>query len=481
MSRSTVGRSQGLIIPSARARPVPTSKDLPIPSMVPRVRSGSGPTPSGGYVAPTPSPAYPSSYTPGYTPGYPSGYTPNHSAGATSKGLPIPTMRPRPQTSRGLAVSRFFSATPTSNGLPIGSMRARPATSMGLPIESMVPRVPLNNGLPILSMMPRAENIALARTMMQVDDLVAATNRVSGAMTNAAGKIDTGRDWGILGDIAGGIGTGLEWTGNAAVDAGGFAMQATIGTDQLSKAPGALWATTKYFALPKSPIQAILSPISHVNYNLGDPFDVAGKADRFSKVGLAGAVMQEFGVPRTSRFGKVLGHLDVVTPFVGDFKQSAVAHDFAYKRTSFQDYALTTGGTALSYGALMAKQLKKPALIYDLGMLSLEIDRALGGSGELEFYWPWDERAFERQFGMRARGGRVGHGEISLVGERGPEIVRLPAAQQRSREPLGAPGAGASARQRARRDMHIHQQLDGREIARSTVRSLDDDEQWGRR
>jgi hypothetical protein len=182
----------------------------------------------------------------------------------------------------------------------------------------------------------------------------------------------------------------------------------------------------------------------------------------------------------------VLGHLDVVTPFVGDFKQGAVAHDFAYKRTSFQDYALTTGGTALSFGALMAQQLKKPALIYDLGMLSLEIDRALGGSGELELRWPWEQESLERQFGMRrARGGRVGHGETTLVGERGPEIVRLPAgadgAAQRSRGLLGQPRAGGSARQRARRDMHIHQQLDGREIARSTVRSLDDDEQWGRR
>ncbi|MDO8209294.1 hypothetical protein [Conexibacter sp. CPCC 206217] len=86
----------------------------------------------------------------------------------------------------------------------------------------------------------------------------------------------------------------------------------------------------------------------------------------------------------------------------------------------------------------------------------------------------------------RAHGGRVRHGETTLVGERGPEIVQLPAGSDvtpahRSRQlmeraesasPFGS-GAGAQ------RDLHVHQYLDGREVARSTVRNLDDEEQWG--
>lgn len=89
----------------------------------------------------------------------------------------------------------------------------------------------------------------------------------------------------------------------------------------------------------------------------------------------------------------------------------------------------------------------------------------------------------------RARGGRVGHGETTLVGERGPEIVQLPAGSNvvpahRSRELLGrsapagaVPDGGLPG---GRRELHVIQQLDGREIARSTIRNLDDDEQWGR-
>jgi hypothetical protein len=84
-----------------------------------------------------------------------------------------------------------------------------------------------------------------------------------------------------------------------------------------------------------------------------------------------------------------------------------------------------------------------------------------------------------------ARGGRVAHSTTALVGERGPEIVQLPGGANvipahRSRSALQHAGAGASP-VRARRDLHVHQHLDGREIARATLRNLDDDEQWGRR
>ncbi len=73
-------------------------------------------------------------------------------------------------------------------------------------------------------------------------------------------------------------------------------------------------------------------------------------------------------------------------------------------------------------------------------------------------------------------------GETTLVGERGPEIVKLPGGSdavsaqrsQRLHEYAGVTSSGLGGG-----DLHIRQQLDSREIARSTVRSLDDEEQWG--
>lgn len=84
----------------------------------------------------------------------------------------------------------------------------------------------------------------------------------------------------------------------------------------------------------------------------------------------------------------------------------------------------------------------------------------------------------------RARGGVVSSGEITLVGERGPEIVQLPAGSNvitahRTREALER-ASSAPAVPRTRRDLYIHQVLDGREIARATIRNIDDDGQWGR-
>lgn len=84
----------------------------------------------------------------------------------------------------------------------------------------------------------------------------------------------------------------------------------------------------------------------------------------------------------------------------------------------------------------------------------------------------------------RARGGVVSSGEITLVGERGPEIVQLPVGSNvipahRTREALER-ASNAPAFPRTRRDLYIHQVLDGREIARATVRNIDDDGQWGR-
>lgn len=85
-----------------------------------------------------------------------------------------------------------------------------------------------------------------------------------------------------------------------------------------------------------------------------------------------------------------------------------------------------------------------------------------------------------------ASGGVVPRGsQVQLVGERGPELVSLPGGTrvtpsdrttQMLRELAGRPGD----RRTARRDLHIHQYLDGRAIARSTLRNIDDDDQWGR-
>lgn len=473
MSRSTVGSSKGLSIPSMRARPVPTSKGLQIPSMVSRVRSGTGPTPSGGYVAPQPA----TSFTPSYTPPY----TPNHSTGATSQGLPIASMRPRPQTSRGLAVSNFWSGLDRSNGLPIASMRSRGPSSLGLPIESMVPRVPVNNGLPILSMMPRAENIAVAQAVMRANRIAAAASGLGGAMTDAAGQIDTGRSgWNPLGTfqpfqlLRDGMDATMDataWTANAAWDAGGYVLRAETGTSRVLDVPGSMVANIAYLATtPKS----ILTPFSYVNNNLGDPIDLESKMQWVNDVATAGGVLRRFDFgPDAASAGRFFRRLDAIGTETDVFQLDRDTYKFWHRQGSdAEDVAmgwvgLTPGvGEAVGLLDLWARSRKPweiagPRMKYD-SFLDL-----LRGDGRLK---------------VRARGGRVGHGETTLVGERGPEIVRLPAgadgAAQRSREQSRA---GGSARQQARRDMHIHQQLDGREIARSTVRSLDDDEQWGRR
>jgi hypothetical protein len=90
----------------------------------------------------------------------------------------------------------------------------------------------------------------------------------------------------------------------------------------------------------------------------------------------------------------------------------------------------------------------------------------------------------------RAGGGVVGSGEVTLVGERGPELVELPSIAtvvpaQRTRAALDPAAAGrverGGARPRRRRDLHVHQVLDGRRIARATLRNIDNDQQWGRR
>ncbi|MDW5597661.1 hypothetical protein VSS74_25140 [Conexibacter stalactiti] len=392
----------------------------------------------------------------------------------TSKGLPIPSMRPRPQTSRGLAVSRFFSALPTSKGLLIPSMAPRVPSSKGLPIPSMVPVVPTSKGLPILSMRPRAENIAVAKAVMRANRIAAATSRLGGAMTNAAGKIDTGRDWGIVGDVAGGIGSGLKWTGNAAWDAGGYGLRAATGTSRVLDVPGSMAANVAYLATtPKS----MFTPFAYVNNNLGDPMGLDAKMQFVNDVATAGGLLRRFDFgPDAVLAGRLFRRADAIGNATSVYKLDRDTYKFWHRQGSdAEDVAmgwvgLMPGiGEATSVLDLWARS-RKP---WEIAGPRMEYDSFLDmlrGKGRLV---------------TRAGGGRVGHGETTLVGERGPEIVRLPTgadtAARRSRGSLGQPGAGGSARQQARRDMHIHQQLDGREIARSTVRNLDDDEQWGRR
>ncbi len=91
-------------------------------------------------------------------------------------------------------------------------------------------------------------------------------------------------------------------------------------------------------------------------------------------------------------------------------------------------------------------------------------------------YWTAPQPLYGAPFVLvpKAGGGRVRGGETTLVGERGPEIVRLPAGSDvipahRSRMLM----EGQAQRQpvpAGDRELHVHQYLDGREVARSTVR-----------
>lgn len=294
---------------------------------------------------------------------------------------------------------------------------------------------------------------------------------------------DQGRDddrrrgfWGTVGrGISKGVGAGwsaTKWTGGAAWDIGGAGLKLTTGTDQVPKLPGALWAQTKYTLTPKLvlPVPAVLEGL-RLYHNLGDPLHIRPVAKRVSEAGVVGALLEQSGVriPRrweraARRFSRLPKYLDVASFFAGQFDATATAHDLATGKGSFEEYATSNAASALAIGSLLVPEVRAAALGLDAFLLARDIDKAV--------------------FGTRARGGRVRRGEMTLVGERGPEIVQLPAGSNvipahRSRMALEQPGAGALP-SRASRELHLHQILDGREIARSTIRNLDDDEQWGR-
>lgn len=411
------------------------------------------------------------------------------STAGTSKGLQIASMRPRPQTSRGLAVSRFFSGTlPTSKGLLFPSMVPRVPTSKGLPIPSMVPVVPTSKGLPILSMRPRAERLAVHRAMRTVERTVALTNRTAGFLSAAGSQLEEANDgggsgWNPLGSfkpfrlLRGGMDATIDataWTGNAAWDAGGYGLRAATGTSRVLDVPKSMAANVAYLATtPKTPF----TPLSYVNNNLGDPVNLDGKLQFVNDVATAGGLLRRFDFGADAAItSRLFRRAEAIGNWTSLYKLDRDTHNFWHRQGSdAEDVAMGWVGLMPGIGEatgvldVWARSRKPwevagPRMKYD-SFLDL-----LRGDGRLV---------------TRARGGRVGRGETTLVGERGPEIVRLPAgadaAAQRSRGLLGQPGPGGSARQHARRDMHIHQQLNGREIARSTVRSLDDDEQWGRR
>lgn len=110
-----------------------------------------------------------------------------------------------------------------------------------------------------------------------------------------------------------------------------------------------------------------------------------------------------------------------------------------------------------------------------------------GFLGDMMSDFSYQSRRWMNGLGHRARGGVVRHGEVTVVGERGPELVQLPAiatatSGQPVREALErAAGTPAAGRPRRRRDLHVHQVLDGRRIARAAIRNIDNDLQWGRR
>lgn len=356
----------------------------------------------------------------------------------TPRPRPLPSPRPQPKTLRGLAVSRFWSGVvPTSQGLVIPSMTPTLPTSQGLPIPSMERQVPRSKGLAILSMLRHVDPPKLMKP-----------------------KAPEGS---VKGDVE------RHWYDKplAVLDQGADAV-----TGAVTSAPGKFLDSTK---------EAVTSSPGWWLVDKG--MDVAGSV----------------------AVGRVSGWLDVFDRLGQRITESPLLTR-AQQNFRYLGRWLSTSPKALEQfaGGALRQVDRFGRYAGAAGKLFAPVGAAVGVVSALDTYRKWkqgdatDQELIESGLsivpylgtaiflkneakaavGAKAKGGRVRSDEMTLVGERGPEVVQLPGGSDAMAARRARQLAGAGAR-RSRGDVHVRQHLDGREITRSTVRNLDDDEQWG--
>jgi hypothetical protein len=344
--------------------------------------------------------------------------------GPTSKGLPIASMRPRPRprTVRGLAVSRFWSTAIANDAIASAN-----------------------------------------RTLARFDKVNAIVQRVAARQKNR----------GFIGDV-------VHSAGGVADDVGGVTLDTarTLG----STFPGVRWGVR---TVTSTPVKRALGWL-----------DVTARAEQLVRSPLGRGYVADI---RT--VGNVLGHAPVFLSRAGGgvvggaarLGSGAVRQLDALGRGAVR-LARTPAGRFVRRAAQRLGPLGTAVGAYDFGDTFLRFTQ-----GEASFasvvkagvsaapvagtvIFVSDEAMAVTGIDGKAHGGRVRGGEITLVGERGPELVKLPTGSDvvpahRSRELLER--VGAAAPRGEQRVLHVHQYLDGREIALSTISDFDDDEQWG--
>lgn len=385
-------------------------------------------------------------------------------SGATSSGSPG-TTRAKPPTPPGRGVSRFLAA------LGMGGGKS--------PLERMMP-TPRRTALDFSRQIARIyypepdPSIVQQRAWPLERKSPSFAQRLGSAVTNAspaAGGMSMGS---YLWDLARGDASVSDLP-RAAIKAGAYSVP---GVRQLAQAGDA------YF-------------------DQGDPGEILPLARALAHTGAVTGGLRALGVPVPEKLEKWVALADVTTVLGSAVLAARSTHDYVHHRGSFGEMASQTGGFALGAAGLALPFMRGAGVLSKLsssrlakrGIDSTElpedaVEVISTGKDLLEYgsrLRPGGEDGDGSRTGGYARGGRVRRGETALVGERGPEIVQLPAGANvipahRSRELLELAGAGAApvGAPGAPTQLHVHQYLDGREIALSTVRDLDDDEQWER-
>lgn len=423
--------------PRARRRFVPYPQRVPENTNSPVFRDYVGPG-SSGYA----SSGYASSESP------PSGLT---SSGRRTVGQAVssavlrPRTRPRPDRWQRLSRADRARYAGFMAGLRVGPSPLIPV----LPTQSVVPG---ENYIERMAWLAR--NGAAARMTPQGHQ----------AWGKSPEPEPQPLDTGIVGDVLGGIAKGAKAVGKGVLD--------VSDGPRMGRPSGGY---VRYWGL--DPVTAYINDLAKI-YSTGKMFSTTGSLlyqygggpgsiSHYQLPGKAGAV-QRFIQTKGARVAKLADPLGWAASTVNYINAEA-----QHARNEISDFQV--------WRARVAFALKTASKAHPLvGMVGL----GLGWDKFLNEQWETPEEKPERSE-RRARGGRVGHGETTLVGERGPEIVRLPAGSDvipahRSRELLERAGSASGPASRGQRELHVHQHLDGREIARSTVRNLDDDEQWGR-
>lgn len=231
-----------------------------------------------------------------------------------------------------------------------------------------------------------------------------------------------------------------------------------------------------------SPPQYSSSPLDMayhhaLTFNAGPMARADEYAQRLGTAAAGFGLMSAAGLPLPHEWLAPIDRLGSAGAFSAVHQARTMRHKYHNGQATLEEVAQAELSAALNLSPFATSRMAGVAHVKD----AYDLERQLDVAGAYE-------KAHEKVLNWldptdRARGGRVRHGETTRVGERGPEIVRLPAnastaSAQRSRRLAQRSGTSAVSRQ-ARREMHLRQHLDGREVARSTVRHVDDEKQWG--